>query len=133
MRNHKPFTRVSAFFLAALMLVTSGLPTSVGANTVSTGSTSEAEDTPYYVYTMECENGAVYIDDEEIEEVEVKPGTTVTVTYEAMDGYELSEMAILNEDAEEVETTAKGDAFTFTMPESDVVVMAEFTQGGVSI
>ena len=141
--------KATAFSLLVVMIATSGMSAFAEENVkvtstdnkVSTASTeenttrdppseSEAEsdtedDTLYSVYAMDTENGTIYVNGE-TEEVEIESGKTVTVTYEADEGYELSSINFLNDDAEEVETTFSDGAYTFEMPEMNVVVLAEF-------
>jgi LPXTG-motif cell wall-anchored protein len=124
MKKKSMFKRITAFFLAAVMLAGSAMPTHA-AGTSSTTSTGET----YYVTVMETKNGTVYVNGD-AEEAEVEPGETVEITYKADKGYKLSTMNVLNDDAEEIETSLDDDVYTFEMPKADVVVFAEFESDG---
>ena len=72
------------------------------------------------------DNGKIETSDDKAE-----AGDEVTITVTPDDGYVVDKIAITDEDGNEIEVTDNGDGtFTFSMPDSDISIEAEFVEEG---
>lgn len=79
--------------------------------------------TTYKVSVSDCDNGSVTAS----KKSRIEPGETITLTTSADEGYQLSYLDVADADGNSVTLTDNGDGtYTFTMPESNVTVTAEF-------
>lgn len=80
----------------------------------------------YKVSVNPVKNGKVTVSKETAEK-----GETVQITVAPEEGYELGDLKVVDKEDKTVKLTSAGDnAFSFTMPESDVVVATAFAKKG---
>lgn len=94
-----------------------------GASHPEAGSTSSSSSERYEIEKpSDVENGSIKVSDSKAEK-----GDTVTITVTPDEGYELDELAVYDEDGDEIDLTDKGDGkFTFEMPKGDVEIEVSF-------
>lgn len=104
-------------------IVTVSATTLKGSSSSSSGGGSSSSTVAYRVNTsFDEENGTVSVDMTKAEK-----GDTVTITIKPDQGYEIDNIAVTDEDGEELKLKEKGDnRYTFTMPASKVEIEVEF-------
>ena len=102
--------------------ITEKSTSSGGASHPEAGSTSSSSDRYQIDKPSKVENGSIKVSDSKAEK-----GDTVTITVTPDEGYELDELAVYDEDGDEIELTDKGDGkFTFKMPKGNVEIEVSF-------
>ena len=85
---------------------------------------SSSSSTTYRIYTESSEGGEV-----SVSATRARRGTTVTITVEPEDGYELDALTVTDPDGEEIDVEQRSSTrYTFEMPRSSVTVEAAFVE-----
>ncbi|OUP51763.1 hypothetical protein B5F17_11565 [Butyricicoccus pullicaecorum] len=95
-----------------------------GASHPEAGSTSSSSSSDRYEISKpsNVENGSIKISNSKAEK-----GDTITITVTPDEGYELDELAVYDEDGDEIDLEDAGDGkYTFEMPEGEVEIEASF-------
>ena len=93
-----------------------------GASHPEAGGSSSSSDRYEISKPSDVENGSIKVSDTKAEK-----GDTVTITVTPDEGYELDELAVYDEDGDEIDLKDKGDGkFTFEMPKGDVEIEVSF-------
>ena len=94
-----------------------------GAYHPEAGSSSSSSSNRYEITKpSDVENGSIKVSDSKAEK-----GDTVTITVTPDEGYELDELAVYDEDGDEIDLEDEGDGeYTFKMPEGDVEIEVSF-------
>ncbi len=111
---------------SACVVTVTPRPRPVGGGSSSV-TASDPEPVSYTVSVGSVTNGTVSVSPESAEK-----GDTVTVTVVPNDGYELSELLVLDKDGGALKLTQKNATrYTFTMPEGRTTVSASFVESAV--
>ena len=85
---------------------------------------SSSSSTTYRIYTESSEGGEV-----SVSATRARRGTTVTITVEPEDGYELDALTVTDPDGEEIDVEQRSSTrYTFEMPRSSVTVEVAFVE-----
>ncbi len=120
----------AAGLLALTMLVTDFGGNALTAQASGTVSASESSKTEQRIVTLgNFENGSLAFSDSGKSSEILGVGEIVTVNATPKDGYILNKVAILDESDNQYSFTRVNNQITFSVPEYDVKVYAQFTEG----
>lgn len=109
---------------SATITAKAGDKTATCAVTVTTASSGGSGSSKYAITVEDADNGTVTVSPKF-----ASKGSTVTITVDPDDGYELDELTVLDKNGDEVTVTKKSAGkYTFKMPSGKVTVEAAFVE-----